>query len=257
MQLHAENFQLDNYCRRIGYTGPTRADLSTVTALMRHQLESVPFENLDVRAGKGISLVPEDIVDKIIRRRRGGYCYEVNGLFAMALTALGATYRFVGCRPMTYPARRPRTHMALLVNLAGEEWLCDAGFGSYGMRSPMRLRDTGEIRQGHDSFLLSSEDGREFVFKARVEGEWANQYCFDLSHHEWVDFMPANWLNSTHPETLFTRHLLVLRQTPEGRVMLFDDCLKTVNQGRVEVKEVTAEQLPDLLREVFGLAESG
>ncbi|MEW5769006.1 MAG: arylamine N-acetyltransferase [Pseudomonadota bacterium] len=251
--MQADNFRLADYFARIGYAGEARADLATVRAIMRHHLETIPFENLDVQAGRPVSLVPEEIVDKIVRRRRGGYCYEVNGLFAMALTALGVPYRFVGCRPMTYPARRPRTHMALLAELDGEEWLCDVGFGSYGMRAPMRLRDDGEVQQGHDTFQLGLADGREYVFRAWVEGAWADQYGFDLAHHEWVDFLPANWLNSTHPETLFTRHLLVLRQTPQGRVMLMDERLKTVEQGRTTVRQVPPEERPAVLRELFGL----
>jgi N-hydroxyarylamine O-acetyltransferase len=102
---------------------------------MRRQLFNVPFENLDVQAGKGVSMVPEMIVEKVIGRGRGGYCYEVNGLFAMALRALGIDYHLVACRPMTYPVVRPRTHMALVVQLEDEPWLCDLGFGSYGIRA--------------------------------------------------------------------------------------------------------------------------
>jgi N-hydroxyarylamine O-acetyltransferase len=118
--MHAENFSLSAYLERIAYRGEAKADLTTLRALMRHQLLSVPFENLDVQAGKIISLVPEDIVAKIVQRRRGGYCYEVNGIFSMALQALGIPYRYVAARPMFYPARRPRTHMAIIAPLASQ-----------------------------------------------------------------------------------------------------------------------------------------
>lgn len=251
--MHAANFDLNAYLERIGHPGQPGADLAGVTGLLRHQLRAVPFENLDVRAGRGVSLEPEAIVDKIVRRRRGGYCYELNGLFAMALAALGIEYRFVGCRPMTYPARRPRTHMALLARLDGEDWLCDAGFGSYGLRAPMRLAEAGEVRQDDDVFQLAPMNDREYRLRARVEGDWADQYCFDLGHHEWVDFLPANWLNSTHPETLFTRHLVVMRQTPEGRVILFDDRLKTVVGGETTTRAVSEAERPGLLAALFGL----
>lgn len=252
--MKADNFDLQHYFDRIGYAGEARPDLATVAAVLRHQLHSVPFENLDVRAGKPISLVPEDIVDKLVHRRRGGYCYEINGLFAMVLEALSVPYRFVGCRPMTYPARRPRTHMAILAMLDGEEWLCDAGFGSYGMRAPIRFAGTGEVRQDDDTFELLRQDNGEYLFRAKIGGEWANQYSFDLAHHEWVDFLPANWLNSTHPETLFTTHLIVMRQTPEGRVILFDDRLKTVAHGRTTVREIAPEERDEVLRSLFGLS---
>lgn len=252
--MHATNFNLAAYFDRIGYAGDAAPDLATVTAIMRRQLESVPFENLDVQAGRSISLVPEDIVDKIVRRRRGGYCYEVNGLFAMVLEALGIPYRFVGCRPMTYPARRPRTHMAILARLAGEDWLCDVGFGSYGPRAPLRLADTDRpLRQDGDTFLLARADEREYHLKARVDGAWADQYGFDLGHQEWVDFLPANWLNSTHPDTLFVQNLIVMRQTPAGRMILFNDRLKTVADGVTTTRQVAAGELPALLAGAFGL----
>ncbi len=252
--MHADNFNLQRYFERIAYTGAARPDLESVTEIMRHHLRAVPFENLDVQAGKGISLVLEDIVDKIVARRRGGYCYEVNGLFAMALGALGVPYRFVGCRPMTYLARRPRTHMAILASFNGEEWLCDVGFGSYGIRAPMRLNETGEVRQDDDTFQLFKSNEHEFQLRAQVDGDWANQYCFDLSHHEWIDFLPANWLNSTHPDTLFVKTLIVMRQTPAGRVILFGDRLKTVVRGETNVQTVTPDQLASVLRAEFDLA---
>lgn len=168
--MKAENFDLPRYLERIAYRNDVRADLASVAGIMRQHLFNVPFENLDVQAGRAISLVPEDIVEKIVHRRRGGYCYEVNGLFAMALAALGVDYRFVGCRPMTYHARRPRTHMAILAMLDGEEWLCDVGFGSYGLRAPIRFAGRGEVAQDDDVFELLPGGEGEYVLRARVEG---------------------------------------------------------------------------------------
>jgi len=253
MSPHADNFDLQRYFERIAYTGSTGASLADVTAILHHQLMHIPFENLDVLSGKGVSLEPANLVDKLVHRRRGGYCYEVNGLFAMTLTALDVPWRFVGCRPMTYPMRRPRTHMALLAQFDGEEWLCDAGFGSYGLRAPICLGRTGEVCQDDDVFELLPANGHEYVLRARVEGDWVNQYGFDLSPHEWIDFLPANWLNSTHPETLFMQHRIVTRQTPQGRVTLFDDRLKTVTQGVVDTRQIAAHELDAVLREIFGL----
>lgn len=251
--MHADNFNLQRYFDRICYAGAPKPDLTCVTEIMRCHLRTVPFENLDVQAGKGVSLVPEDIVEKIVDRRRGGYCYEVNGIFAMLLTALGVSWRFVGCRPMTYPARRPRTHMAILATFDGEEWLCDVGFGSYGIRAPMRLNDSGEVGQDFDTFQLFRPNDREYQLRARVNDAWADQYCFDLSPHEWVDFLPANWLNSTHPDTIFMKHLIVMRQTPEGREILFGDQLKRVSRHLTEVRQVAGNELSSVLAERFDL----
>ena len=135
--MQASNFDLQAYFRRIGFSAgdSAKADTATLHALMRHQLFAVPFENLDVQAGKIVSGARRHC-GQDPRRRPGGYCYEVNGLFAMALQALGISYRFAAARPMFYPARRPRTHMALVAEVEGRRWLCDLGFGSYGIRAP-------------------------------------------------------------------------------------------------------------------------
>jgi N-hydroxyarylamine O-acetyltransferase len=253
--MNADNFVLQNYLNRIGYHGGANADIATVTEMMRCQLFSVPFENLDVQAGKVVSLVPEEIVEKILNRNRGGYCYEVNGLFAMALQELGIPYQFVAARPMVYPVRRPKTHMAIVLKMDGEEWLCDLGFGSYGIRAPMRLSVVDvEVKQDGDTFVLSKLNDRDYLLKALVDGEWANQYAFDLSPQEWIDFVPANYLNSTHPDAVFVQKLLVVLHDPAGRTILIDDILKTVKNGNVEKVTVAPADRASILANKFGLA---
>ncbi|SEA00672.1 N-hydroxyarylamine O-acetyltransferase [Thiothrix caldifontis] len=249
----AATFNLTDYCQRIGYTGELRPNLATVQALMQHQLCSVPFENLDVLAGKPISLNSDDIVAKIVGKQRGGYCYEVNGLFAMALQALQIPYQFVAARPMFYPMKRPRTHMALLVTLDGAEWLCDLGFGSYGIRAPLRL-DVLEtpIPQGCDTFMLS-EEGGDIILKAQVDGAWVKQYGFNRCAVEWIDFAPANWLNSTHPDTVFTQKPLVVRFTVSGRNILFGDSFKQVEEGVTTQRTLAPHEQAAVLAEYFGL----
>ncbi len=252
--MRANNFAMESYLARIGFGGSPAGDLDTLTALMQHQLQTIPFENLDVQAGRPISLEPEVIFDKLIHRRRGGYCYELNGLFAMVLEALGVPYRLLGARPMVYAGRRPRTHMVLLVTLADEPWLFDLGFGNYGIRAPIALGETDqEIRQGFDSFMLHRAE-EEYRLQALVEGEWHSQYSFDLSHQEWIDFMPANYLNSTHPDSFFTRQRVVLIQRPEGRAILFGDRFKQVERGESSQRTLDPAEISEVLREQFGLS---
>ncbi len=253
--MKAENFVLQSYLDRINFRGEATADIATLTEMMRCQLFSVPFENLDVQAGQIVSLVPEEIVTKIIERRRGGYCFEVNGLFAMALDVLGVPYQFVAARPMLYPVRKPRTHMALIVQADGADWLFDLGFGSYGIRAPMRLDVLdAEAQQDFDTFMLSKSNEREYLLQALVEGKWADQYAFDLSPQEWIDFVPANYLSSTHPDAIFVKKLVVVLHNPKGRDILFGDTLKTVTEGQVEKRVITPEEKASILRDRFGLS---
>lgn len=257
--MQASNFNLDLYLQRIGFTGEVAANSATVIALMQQQLRTVPFENLDVQAGKIVSLVPEEIVSKIVgddgKASRGGYCYEVNALFAMALTALGIDYQFVFCRPMFYPMRRPKTHMALIVKVENEQWLCDLGFGSYGLRAPVALSQVNLPQtQDFDCFRLLSPSSGDYILQAKLDEQWVSQYGFDLYPADWIDFMPANYLNSTHPDTIFVQKYLVIQQHATGRTMLVGQELKEWHQGQVTVTAVAADAIATVLKQRFNIA---
>ncbi|MBN1279660.1 MAG: arylamine N-acetyltransferase [Chlorobium sp.] len=252
--MKAVNFDLRAYFSRIGFQGVASADFATLKSMMRCQLFSVPFENLDVQEGKVVSLVPEEICAKIVDRKRGGYCYEVNGLFAMALEALGIQYRFVAARPMTYAVRRPRTHLAIVAGIGEEQWLCDLGFGSYGIREPIDLDWLDrEIRQNPAVFRLSRNAEEVYVLQRLAAATWKNLYEFTLSPQEWVDFEPANYFNSTHPDSVFVRSLLVVRQTPTGKCVLHGSRFKVESADGIEERIVVPEDLPALLSREFGL----
>ncbi len=252
--MKVENFNFFDYCNRIGFKGDAQADIGTLAALMRCQLFTVPFENLDVQAGKVVSIETSEIVDKIIYQPRGGYCYEVNSLFAMALTAVGIDYFFVGARPMFYPTRRPKTHMVIIATVAGEQYLCDLGFGSYGIRAPILLKKINQlIQQDEDFYKLCCEDGKNYVVQALVDGQWINQFGFDLYPHELLDFMTANFYNSKNPEAIFVKQLLIVKYNSLGRKILSGMRLKRIENGKTYQEDITDDQLPNILKDEFGL----
>lgn len=252
--MQAKNFILADYFQRIGFAIDPVVNADSLCKLMRAQLYTIPFENLDVQAGKIVSMVPEDIVDKIVHRKRGGYCYEVNGLFSMALTALGFEFDIIGARPMFYPQRRPKTHVVLLVKIGAERWLCDTGFGSFGLRAPIGLHQLGQvIQQDNETFMLDKNERNEFVLKALVKGEWANQFGFDLQPMEWIDFSLANYYNSTHPDAVFVKQYLVMQQHAQGRTLLSGNHLKRMGLDGEVVAEVSPDQLDDVLWREFAL----
>lgn len=256
--MQAENFSLSRWFDRIGMVPPARFDAAALAEAMRRQLFTVPFENLDVQMGREISLDPQAIVDKILNRGRGGYCYEVNGLFALALTALGVAHRFVAARPMFYPVRRPRTHMAIVATLDGVDWLCDLGFGSWGIRAPMRLDRLDEVVEvDGERFRLRREADDVYVVSALVEGGWADQYGFDLSPQEWIDFAPANYLNSHHPDAIFVQKSVVVRLNERGRTLLVGDTLKRSVDGRIETRTIAPDERDAILAQEFGLVVEG
>lgn len=254
--MQASNFDLQKYFQHIGFSGAAQPNEVTVAELMRLQLCKVPFENLDVQAGKIVSLVPEEIVSKILDHQRGGYCYEVNGLFSMVLTALGIEHFYVAARPMFYAQRRPKTHMAIVVKLGHELLLCDLGFGSYGLRQPMSMSQLGSaVSQGYDRFRLSLQADGEYLLSAQIHGEWVAQYAFDLKPQEWLDFEPVNYLNSTHPDAIFVKQLLIILQTTEGRKILSGSTLKIWTRGSLTEQALSPHELKKVLYEEFGLTK--
>lgn len=249
--MSPESFPIDAYLARIGLAARPGCDAAGLAALMRAQLFSVPFENTYVQAGLGVSLDPAAIVEKIIARRRGGYCYEVNGLFAWALQALGFQVRLVGARPMFYGRRWAKTHMALIVDLPEGAYFCDTGFGRFGLRAPLRLENNpAPVQQDWDQFRLY-KDNHEWVVEAFNNGQWESQFSFDEYPAEWVDFMPANYFNSHSPDTIFVQKLLIVQHRADARIILLDNLLKTIRADGVS-EEMLSEPVERRV-ERFGL----
>jgi len=254
--MKVENFNFNDYCTRIGFVGRAKADAETLSALMRCQLFNVPFENLDVQAGKVVSIEPQDIVNKIVYHPRGGYCYEVNGLFAIALADIGIEYDLIGARPMFYATRWPKTHMVVIAKLPDERYLCDVGFGSFGLRAPLPLSKVNQIvQQDDDFFKLLCVDGKNYILQALVDGEWVNQFEFDLYPHDLVDFIPANYFNSNNPDTIFVKKLLAIKQSSHGRKILLGTQLKIIEHGKTVLVDVEESDIKSVLFNEFGLVQ--
>ncbi len=250
-----QNFKLEEYFSRIGYKNGRECTLENLKEMMRCQLYTIPFENVDVwHYKKIVSLEPAHIVEKLVHTHRGGYCYELNGLFCMALESLGYEYEMLAARPRyNYTSRRPRTHMVLLVHCEGEEYLCDLGFGGYGLRAPINLKDLGvQVPQNVDKFMLVKE-GEEFVLQVLLEGKFADLYSFTLEPQEWVDYSIANYFNSTSKETVFTNKKIAILQKEGVRLFLIDEELKSLYPDRVEKSSVQESEYFTILRECFGL----
>ena len=252
--VKTESFPLNAYLTRIALNNVPQCNLEGLIQLMRAQLFTVPFENIDVQAGREISLEPQNIINKIMGKKRGGYCYEVNGLFYMAAKALGFECDLLGARPMFYPTRRPKTHMVVEVTLDNNRYLCDLGFGNYGIRAPllMALDDEGTV-QDWDRFRFQLLDEREWVLQAKVDDAWQNQYSFSAEPMELLDFVPANYFNSHHPETLFVKKLLVVQYLPNSRqTLLGEDFTVMTANGKTQTNYAgTAREV--LVKKLFGL----
>ncbi len=248
--IKAENFDINDYLKRIGFTAEISINRETLFGIVSSQLQSVPFENISVQKGKVPSLVPEDIVKKIVHENQGGYCYEVNGLLAMALGSIGFPYRIAAARPMTYSELRPRTHMVLVVEADGQEWLCDAGFGGYGLREPLALGNSSDVTQGDDRYRIEKDERGEFILSTRQASGWENLYGFFSHRQDWIEFKLGNYFNATHPDTIFTQKKLGIIQTKTGRIIIVDQKVRVIDNGNPEEFEMPYE---DAIRKYFGI----
>ncbi|MEU9121262.1 arylamine N-acetyltransferase [Streptomyces sp. NPDC048506] len=257
-----EQLDLDAYLARIGYTGDRRPTPETLRGLHAAHSAALGFENLDVVLGRPIPLDVAALQAKMVRQRRGGYCYEQNLLYAAALERLG--FRVFGLCARTRMGERrlrPATHALLRVVLDGEDWITDVGFGGEGLLGPLPLRDGVEAQQGGWTFGLVHEEGGSgdaaWVLRTRHEDGWFDVYAFGTERRFTADYAVFNHYISTHPRSPFTGQMVVQRPLPELRSTLIGrELTRTRPDSSREVREVAAEELPTLLDAEFGITLS-
>lgn len=249
---------LEAYFSRIGYTGSREPNLETLQALQSLHPAKIPFEAIDVLLGRGISLSQEALEEKLVRRKRGGYCFEQNNLFKSVLTSLGFQVEGLIARVVWMVPQenlpRPRTHMVLRVTLDGEPWLVDVGFGSVVPTVPLRWK-LGEMQETpHENYHLVQTDGM-VVLEAELPDAWKPVYQISLEPQFDVDYEMANWFTSTYPASRFRTNLMVASTTPQYRAALFENRF-TMRPGKGEMhrESLSADQLEQVLFDIFGLA---
>lgn len=239
----------DAYLARIGAQRPAAADLETLRALQAHHLEAVPFENLSVHLGEPIVLEAAALEDKIVHRARGGFCYELNGLFANLLRELGFAVTLLAARVYQDGSRLgpPFDHLALRVDL-DEPWLVDVGFGA-SSRHPLRLFAPGPQRDANGEFLLLDQPGGDV--QVRQDGKPA--YLLETRARELADFVPTCWWQTTSPDSHFTRSLTCSLPTGTGRITLSGDRLIETVDGRRAEQMLTEPEILGAYRKHFGI----
>jgi N-hydroxyarylamine O-acetyltransferase len=242
-----------SYLRRIGLDGPATADLAGLRSLHRAHLLTVPFENLSIHLGEPISLAEPDLLAKIVTRNRGGFCYELNGAFALLLEALGARVRRVAAR--VYGEGRlgpPFDHLALVVTGTDGSgpWLADVGFGSHSVY-PLRFDERAEQPDPGGVFQLADLDRGD----VEVGKDGKPQYLVERRERSLAEFTPTCWWQATSPESHFTGGTICSRLTPEGRVSVSGRTLiRTSDGSRVEEELVTDAAVLAAYREQFGIS---
>ena len=215
---------LQAYLRRIGQHGAVVPDMPTLQAIVAAHVAAIPFENLNPLLGLPVSLELAALERKLVHERRGGYCFEQNLLLEAALRAIGFEVSGLIARVLwTRPedAITPQTHMLLRVELAGESWLVDVGFGGQTLVGVLRLQADIEQATELEPFRLVRMDG-DWCMQSLLRGPWFSLYRFDLRPVPLIDYVVANHYVSTHPDSLFVNHLNVARTTSDSRLSLRD-----------------------------------
>jgi N-hydroxyarylamine O-acetyltransferase len=248
---------VDATLARVAYDGPREPTTETLRGLHRAFMLRVPFENLDISLGRPIRLEPDALFDKIVRQRRGGFCYELNGLFAELLRALGFRVTRLSARVFGNAGPGPEfDHMALLVQL-DERWLADVGFGD-SFIEPLRMDEHGEQRQGESTYRLVQAEHGLVLQARRAAGQWENSYSFTLQPRQMADFAEMCLHQQTSPESHFTQKRICSQATPGGRVSLSDMRLIIRENGLRQERELNSPAEYDrALREIFGVRLEG
>ncbi len=222
----------DTYLSRIGYTGSTTPTLGTLRELHRAHLLAVPFENLDIHLGREIVLDEARLVEKIVGERRGGFCYELNGAFAVLLRALGFRVSLLSAGVATPDGKIGPAfdHMLLRVDL-DQPWLADVGFGD-SFVEPIRL--TNEPQPDGDRSFQVLTDGEYRILQRHDDngGDWSTQYRFTETPHELADFAGMCHHHQSSSDSHFTRNRVCSRLTPTGRISLTDNRLIVTENGQ-------------------------
>jgi len=244
------------YLERIGYAGPLEPTLETLRGLHEAHYRMVPFENLDIGLGRPIALDEAGMYAKIVERRRGGFCYELNGLFAGLLRGLGfrVTLLSAGVNASLRGTFGPEfDHLALRVELA-EPWLADVGFGQNFVH-PLRLDERGEQADPGGIYRIAERDGWHILESRDADDNWKPEYRFTLTPRAMTDFAAMCLHQQYSPDSGFRKHSTCSLPTPTGRVTISDNRLIVTTDG---VREET--ELPDeaaraaALWERFGVA---
>jgi N-hydroxyarylamine O-acetyltransferase len=246
------------YLKRIQYAEPIKPDAQTLVGLQHAHMLNVPFENLDIHLKRPIHLEETALWDKIVIRKRGGFCYELNGLFARLLQEIGFNVTYLNARVYNREGKLgiDFDHLALFVVVPGgsEGWLADVGFGD-SFNEPLRFEERSEQVQGLRAYRLEQTRDGYVTWQRNYDGSWERQYSFDLRPHRFPEeYESACLYHQTSPQSSFTRGSIISRAIPNGRVSLEDGRLiLTENGRRMERSIESREEYIALLKQQYDI----
>ena len=246
------------YFRRIGFDGAPTPTLATLRELQLAHAQSIAFENLNPLMGWPVALDLASIEEKLVRTRRGGYCFEQNALLAQVLREIGFNISGLAARVIwnaPEDAVRPRSHMLLKVDIDGEPYIADVGFGGLTPTGPLRLAIDIEQATPHEPFRLVTVE-RDFKLQGLVAGAWKSLYRFDLQPQLEPDYQVANHFTATYPTSHFRLMVVAALPFTGGRHALSNNQLTVHRLDGPSERRVLAsvKEVRETLESLFGIA---
>jgi len=249
---------LDTYRRRIGFDGSLAPTRECLERLILAHAAAIPFENIEVLARRVPRLDIASLQDKLVRQRRGGYCFEQNTLMRAVLQAIGFEVRPMEARIRSgVPADvvTARTHLALRVVLDGVAHLVDVGCGTIAPLAPLALASR-ERQAAGSGFYRFVDVGDELLLQTLAADTWTDCYQLMPGTPQAIDCEMGNWFVATHPKSMLGHNLLVGRAIAGGRLRLFNRRLSAFQPqcaAPVERDLQTRAEFADVLADGFGL----
>ncbi|MEZ9082884.1 arylamine N-acetyltransferase family protein [Vibrio harveyi] len=249
---------LQAYLKKVGISQSLNINTDTLLLLHNAQHRRLPFENFDIALGRGISVAEQDIINKLIYRERGGYCYELNALLFNVLKTIGFDARPLLGRVHLSGIPSGRTHQFTLVTMGEDKWIVDVGFGSNTPREPLPFVLNQDIHTDLQTFRFIEHELVGYMLQVQSYDDpeqWIDLYSLDFEHVFDGDIVCGNHYTSTSPNSHFTSSRVAALATDSGIITLFNHSLKYRANGEVvEIELEAGETYLSALKTHFGIA---
>ncbi len=245
MQTRSKAIPIDirTYLNRIG-VNQKAPSLKYLKELQKAHLLTIPFENLDIHYKNKIILDYQKVFNKIVTSGRGGFCYELNGLFYHLLYHLGFNCYVISGRVWSDEKKefgKPFDHMLIVVDFEDDKYLVDVGFGD-GLISPLKIEVAKPQMDYTKYWRLDHDPDENFILKVSHDNSYFEpKLLFTLDSKQLIQFMEMCDYHQTSAESAFTQKKLVTQLTFNGRVTLTDRCLKIQDMGQIAEKDIMHE----------------
>lgn len=247
-------FDKEEYLKRINFSGKVTDDFTFLKSVHHAQHRSIPFENFDICLGRNIHLDPKSIVQKLVKKNRGGYCFELNGLLLMALRAFNFKVRPLLGRVHLSGEPSGRSHQILLVTINHQRWIVDSGFGAESPPLPIPLTYNQPVTYKNQTYRLIDSKLFGYMLQSKQGDSWKNLYSFDLNHVFDIDIKLGNHFTSTSPDSFFVNARMAALPIKDGMLTLHNYKLKKVINGREKIIQLQDDSsYLNILEKEFGI----